>query len=385
MKVLLRRRLIQTTLREGIGPSVALRIIRIAHEQGIDPATISVHELAALCGLPVATCQTAQTIWADERLLPVLERQLESENIALVTILDEEYPAALAAIEQPPIVLYVQGVVAALGLTGLAVVGSRQASSYGYQAIDALVPSMASAGVSIVSGGAIGVDTHAHKVALQSGITTIAVIGSGLLQPYPASNKKLFAAIVAAGGAVVSPFGLNMMPLPQNFPARNRIIAGLSAGCLVVQAAAKSGALITATMAMQQGRTVMAVPGIFNDPLSAGCHKLICDGATLVTSVQDIMAAVPFFSTKPKERNHPQGHQGLQLSISEPTLEDEDDYEEQDEILSLLANARRPLGLEEICAKTNLSWVVATERLFGLQLDQRVNQDFAGLWSLHTR
>ena len=141
-----------------------------------------------------------------------------------------------------------------------------------------------------MSGGARGADTMAHQKTLDHGGKTVAVLGSGLMRPYPPENDNLFSAIIEQGGALVSIFPLLMEPLAEHFPARNRVIAGLSRGCLVIQAAAKSGTKITAEYCLNQGREVFAVPGPINDPLSAGCHDLIGQGAKLVSNAADILA-----------------------------------------------------------------------------------------------
>jgi Predicted Rossmann fold nucleotide-binding protein involved in DNA uptake len=145
----------------------------------------------------------------------------------------------------------------------------------------------------IVSGGAIGADSMAHAKTVACGGRTMAIIGSGLLNPYPSSNEKLFNDILASGGLILSPFGMQTVARPGNFPARNRVIAGLSLGCVVVQAAKKSGASITAQLALDNGREVFAVPGLFHDELSIGCHALIQQGAKIISDAYDILAEFP--------------------------------------------------------------------------------------------
>lgn len=378
--LLFRKRLIQGTLREGVSPSALIALVQAARESGIDPYKGG-FALAQQAQIPRAIAERAIAAWQDDRSYEELLALCEKNQIQIVTLFDEEYPAYLAAIENPPPLLYVQGAVALLGRQSIAFVGSRQASAYGYHAVDALVPQLAIQGLVLVSGGAVGIDTHAHRVALSVGMPTIAVLGSGLLRPYPAMNKQLFTDIVAAGGAIVSIFGLTMPPIAHNFPARNRVIAGFTTGCVVIQAAAKSGALITATMAMQQGRTVMAVPGRFDDRLSDGCHALISQGATLVTSADDVLQALEL-----QPKRSAQGSSNRPAPTMAPILAvaEQEEYEElPDEVVATLARARRPLGLEEICAITNLSWLVAQERLFLLQLEGAVAQDFAGMWQLN--
>ena len=157
--------------------------------------------------------------------------------------------------------------------------------------VTSFIPELVHNGCSIVSGGALGIDGLAHRATLEAQGVTVAVLGSGLLKPYPAAHKTLFKKIIECRGALVSCFPLLTEPKPALFPARNRIIAGLSRGCLVVQAGIPSGALITAQYAVDEGREVFAVPGSLDNPLSVGCHRLISQGATLVTSASDILAS----------------------------------------------------------------------------------------------
>ncbi len=220
-----------------------------------------------------------------------MEKELvlcQKNGVQIVFSHDKAYPQLLAAIHAPPLVLYVKGSLEVLSQRGCALVGSRAADAYAEYVINQIVPEFVSAGYSIVSGGALGADTMAHKAACDAGGKTVAVLGSGLLQPYPLSNKKLFERIVASGGAVVSPFPVTMQALPGNFPARNRVIAGLVPATIVVQAAKKSGALITAQFALNEGREVYAVPGQFGHPLSQGCHQLISEGAHILGGAEEV-------------------------------------------------------------------------------------------------
>jgi DNA processing protein len=168
-------------------------------------------------------------------------------------------------------------------------VGTRRATLYGRDAAERLAAELAGAGLAIVSGLAKGIDTHAHRGALKGGGRTVAVLGHGLDTCYPPENRRLAAQIVEEGGAVVSDYGLGVGPAGENFPPRNRIISGLAAGVLVVEAGEGSGALITSRYAAEQGRDVFAVPGPITSPASRGCHRLIQDGAKLVASASDIL------------------------------------------------------------------------------------------------
>lgn len=198
-----------------------------------------------------------------------------------------DYPAALEETSDPPILLYAWGDPAP-GVVRIAIVGSRKPTSYGIGRARALTADLARRGVEIVSGGARGVDTVAHKEALEAGGRTIAVLGSGLAKPYPRENHNLFKKI-GERGAVLSEFPLDCGAKPDHFPRRNRVISGLSAAVLVVEANERSGSLITARHALEQGREVLAVPGPVTSPRSVGCHRLIQQGAKLVHDAQDII------------------------------------------------------------------------------------------------
>lgn len=224
------------------------------------------------------------------RLLDAELALIEKHNVQYTTIIDPEYPSLLAKIYAPPAVLYYQGDSNAIvNRSTLAVVGSRACSAYGANALVHLLPPCIAQDIAIVSGGALGIDTLAHQITVDHGGKTVVVLGSGLLKPYPVSNKKLFQKVVENSGLIMSAFPLQMEALPGNFPARNRIIAGLARTTLVVQAAEKSGALITAHYALEQGRNVAAVPGGIFDSLSAGCNNLIKQGAYLIENSIDLL------------------------------------------------------------------------------------------------
>ena len=215
-----------------------------------------------------------------------------------VTILkagDPEYPPLLEQIHRAPPILYVQGNVHALHMPQIAMVGSRHCSSVGIQSAHDFARFFTANGLSVTSGLALGVDAAAHHGALESGCfnelsaSTIAVLGSGIDKLYPARNRALAQQILEQGGAIVSEFPLGTAPSAHNFPQRNRIISGLSYGTLVVEAAVKSGSLITAKYALEQDREVFAIPGSIHHPLSRGCHALIKQGAKLVETAQDVV------------------------------------------------------------------------------------------------
>jgi DNA processing protein len=199
------------------------------------------------------------------------------------------YPPLLARLDDAPPVLFVDGDVAVLGEPQLAIVGSRNPTAAGRDTAFDFAAELARAGLTITSGLAAGIDTAAHEGALAAGGRTVAVCGTGLDITYPPANQAL-ARRIAAAGAVVSEFPAGTPPRPENFPRRNRVLSGLALGVLVIEAAQRSGSLITARLAGEQGREVFAVPGSIHNPLARGCHRLIRDGAKLVESVADVLA-----------------------------------------------------------------------------------------------
>ena len=221
--------------------------------------------------------------FAREQLLRV-----RKHGARIVTFWDPEYPELLKALHDPPLLLYVQGT--RPEGAHLALVGTRQPSPYGKSVAEYLGRELANRGITIVSGLARGIDTIAHRVALSSGGATVAVIGSGLDVPYPPENKILMHEI-ARTGAVVSEFPMGTRPAPAHFPRRNRIISGLSLGCVVVESDTNGGAMITASCALDQNREVFAVPGNITERTSAGPNALIRDGrAKLVHSIEDVLS-----------------------------------------------------------------------------------------------
>jgi DNA processing protein len=223
-----------------------------------------------------------------DRLLAEELRRAEEAQARIVTLEDAGYPERLRTIADPPLALYVRGTLIVEDAVAVAIVGSRHASAYGLQCAMRLASDLAERGVTVISGLAVGVDGAAHRGALRARGRTLAVLGSGLSQLYPPEHRELAEEIIERG-AVVSEFPMETRPWPVNFPRRNRIISGLSLGVIVVEAASRSGALITADCALEQGREVFAVPGPMGSVTSQGPHALLKQGARLVTSVEDIM------------------------------------------------------------------------------------------------
>ena len=234
---------------------------------------------------------------------------LEDPHNHIVTLADADYPQALLNIPDPPLLLYVKGRLDLLNHSSLAIVGSRNASTQGIRNAEAFARAASDAGLCIISGMAHGIDTAAHVGGLGGKGSSIAVVGTGLDKVYPSANRDL-AHQLAQDGALVSEFALGMPPLAHNFPRRNRIISGLSLGCLVIEATLQSGSLITARMALEQGREVFAIPGSIHMPQSKGCHALIKQGAKLVETANDILDELGWYSaianaTTINETEHP--------------------------------------------------------------------------------
>jgi DNA processing protein len=213
---------------------------------------------------------------------------LEDPANQVVTLADAAYPAQLLQIPDPPPLLYVKGRVELLSRPSVAIVGSRNATAQGAANAEAFARTLSAAGLTVVSGLALGIDTAAHRGGLAETGASVAVLGTGIDIVYPARNRTL-AHELAAHGALVSEYPLGMPPLSGNFPRRNRVISGLALGCLVVEAATDSGSLITARLAAEQGKEVFAIPGSIHSPLTKGCHALIKQGAKLVEAATDIL------------------------------------------------------------------------------------------------
>ena len=230
--------------------------------------------------------QSGGAVFADaDNLL----QQALAADIQLLALDHDDYPALLATIPDPPLLLWVRGAVPILGLPQLGIVGSRHASRTGTRLAYDFAAALAACGVITGSGLALGIDAAAHQACVDTGHATVAVLGTGVDRIYPRQHQRLADQILANGGALVSEYPPGTAPLQGHFPRRNRIISGLSVGTLVVEAALRSGSLITARQALEQGREVFAIPGSIHNPLSRGCHALIREGATLVETVAQIV------------------------------------------------------------------------------------------------
>ncbi len=271
---------------QGLG---AGRIQHLLKHFGSLPAAWAAPDAAiAAAGLPRPVVE--ELLQARRRINPDRELEgLEGAGIAAVPLTDPGYPECLRHVPSPPAVLYLRGALSDQDSNAIAVVGTRRASRYGIEAVKRIVSGLSAAGVTIVSGLALGIDAAAHETALEAGGRTIAVLGCGVDVVYPARHRQLTARILERG-AVVSEYAPGTQPDARNFPPRNRIISGLSRGVLVVEAGDRSGALITAQFALDQDRDTYAVPGGIMWPLSAGTNRLIQRGeAKLVTGAEDIL------------------------------------------------------------------------------------------------
>jgi DNA processing protein len=226
---------------------------------------------------------------------------LIQKDIGYVTIFDKEYPKLLKTTNDYPVILYIRGDISAINRKAIAVVGSRKYTNYGKSATLKIVKECASSGLCIVSGLALGIDTYAHQGALAVGGITVGVLGCGLDRIYPASNYQLGKDMLASKGAIISEYPPGTIPNKFNFPMRNRIVAGMTLGTLVVEAATESGALITAYQALDYNRDVFAVPGNIDSEVSAGTNKLIQAGAKLVTSGEDVLVELGIKSKMSEE------------------------------------------------------------------------------------
>jgi len=277
--------LVALNLTEGIGSARLKKLIdNFGSPENIFSASIK--ELSQVLGAGEGLARKIASLRKEAVARELaLARKL---GLKIVTIKDKGYPDNLKDIPGAPVVLYVKGEIIPEDNFAIAMVGSRRASFYGLSQAQDFAFGLAGQGFTIVSGLARGIDTYSHKGALKAGKRTIAVIGSGFNYLYPQENIRL-AEEISENGAVISEFPLDAMPLPRNFPRRNRLISGMSLGVLVVEAAKNSGALITADFALEQGREVFAIPGKIDSENSFGSNELIKQGAKLVTNLNDIL------------------------------------------------------------------------------------------------
>jgi DNA processing protein len=289
---------------------------------------------------------------------------LNQTNNNLITLADPDYPKVLLETIDPPPLLYAKGNIHLLNQASIAIVGSRNASVQGEKNAEAFAFDLANHGLCVVSGLALGIDGAAHRGALNAKGTTIAVVGTGLDIVYPAKHRDL-AHQIAEHGLIISEFALNTPSKPQNFPRRNRIISGLSLGCLVVEANLQSGSQITARLAAEQGREVFAIPGSIHSPLAKGCHQLIKQGAKLVDCTQDIIEEL---NINPSKLNQAIEEDLVSLQATET----------DHPLLGLIGFD--PISLEQIVQLSGLPSNEVSSMLMMLELDGKVSSLAGGLY-----
>ncbi|WP_293735472.1 DNA-processing protein DprA [uncultured Phascolarctobacterium sp.] len=310
----------------------------------------------------------------DEQLPQRLEHFCRQNGVRLLTLFDEAYPASLKEISDPPLVLYVKGELPTEPYA-VAVVGSRSCTAYGERAAAYFARLLTLKGLPIISGGARGIDTAAHKACLEAGGKTVAVLGCGIDIAYPSQNRTLFTKIAQGGGAVISEYAPGMQPLSTNFPARNRIIVGLARAVLVAEAGRRSGAVITANIAADENRDVYCVPGNIFDGTSAGCHELIRNGAKLVEEPQELLDDVAGWQ------------QAMSLKVTQPSIFDcpvptiaapkpvIKTTELGKKLLELLQDGAKTL--EQLTEGSGVSFALVSMELLDMQVAGLVAQDAA--------
>lgn len=340
----------------GIGP-VRFRMLLAYFQDDVAAAWQADSSTLARVGLDQKTIDGFLKQRATTSPQRELER-LQKLRVRVITLKDKDYPSLLKDILNAPPVLYVAGTLKSdEDRFALAIVGTRKVTAYGRQVTEQFAQELAKGQVTVVSGLAHGVDTVAHTAALDAGGRTIAVLASGLDTIYPATNLGLARRIVESGqGALVSEFPLGVKPDARNFPARNRIISGLSLGVLVTEAPTQSGALITANFALEQGRDVFAVPNSIYSPGSAGTNKLLQDGAHMVMNVSDILTQLNLFLVP----------QHIEMQALLP------DNDEERALLNLLNH--EPMQIDELIRASNLPTMTVTSTLLMMEIKGMVKQ-----------
>ncbi len=342
----------------GLGPTGCRRLL--AHFGEIEPIfAAKTGELQAVAGIGPKVARAV----AERTAMPQAEAELAKASKAGVHCLafsDPAYPTLLREIADPPLVLYAKGNPELLSRPSIAVVGARAATIYGKKMAENFAAALARVGLTVTSGLALGIDTCAHQGALAANGATIAVLGCGLDVIYPPQNKKLFA-MIATSGMLLSEYPLGTQPDSFRFPARNRIISGISQGVVVIEAAGRSGSLITAEFALEQGREVFAMPGRVDSGKSEGCHRLIQEGAKLVQRAEDILSEL---GAMLPEQTGATSTPALAAGPTKPPTATEA------AILAVLDHY--PRDIEEIIAACGLPAHTVTAALLGLELSGRV-------------
>ena len=370
---------LRLTLTKGVGNDAARRLLRafglphaiFEQTEAALRQVVSAAQARSLQAVPDALPTLLDTTWR------WLTEPAGGPPRRLLTLADADYPATLLNIEDPPLMLYLLGRDAMAQVHWsthaphcLAMVGSRNPTAQGRLHAQAFAESLAASGLTIVSGMALGIDAAAHEGALLGAAepqrwATLAVVGTGLDRVYPRQHREL-AHRIAAQGLLISEYPLGTPPLAANFPKRNRLISGLSQGTLVVEAALASGSLVTARLAVEQGREVFAIPGSIHSPQSRGCHALIRQGAKLVESAQDVLEELKL---GPMPEDSARAQPATPLSATP-----------QDEDALLSALGFEPTGLDALQARTGLPTPELQARLLTLELDGRVARLPGGLF-----
>jgi len=354
-----REALIVLNLLDGIGP------IRIRHllEFFGEPTKVLEATLPALRRVDGIGDELASTIrqWESTTDLTGELKRADEFGARLIFQEDDEYPELLREIYDPPIVLYVKGRLRPDDRNSIAMVGARRTSHYGQDAARKLAYQLAGAGITVVSGGARGIDSASHQGALSARGRTIAVLGTGINIVYPAENADLYEHI-AENGAVLTQFPFNRKGDKQSFPIRNRIVAGMTLGTVVVEADLKSGSLITANMAADNNRQVFAVPGRIDSPQSRGCHNLIREGAVLCENSEDILS----------EFEHLAVGQALGKAEDSPPLPLANLTDTEQAILDVLDATEQPI--DTLIDKTGLPASSVSVGLLGLEMKRLAKQ-----------
>jgi DNA processing protein len=345
---------------EHVGP---VRVRQLLAHFGDAPAILAAPKshLLRVQGIGEETAE-AISRWEQGVDLSAELKRIQDFGCHVLTQTDESYPELLRQIYDPPVVLYVKGTLTAKDRNAVALVGSRMTTAYGTETARRLAYQLAYVGVTVVSGGARGIDTAAHQGALNAKGRTVAVLGTGINLVFPAENAELFER-VAANGAVITQFPFNRAADRQSFPIRNRIVAGMTLGTVVVEANLTSGALITAGMAVDAGRQVFAVPGRIDSPRSKGCHDLIKKGAKLCEGAEDILSEFEYLFP-PSNRPPSPGETGVlpALSLSE----------NEQKVYDLLSESER--GIDEIIRHSGLPSSAVSVALLGLEMKRLARQ-----------
>jgi DNA processing protein len=346
---------------DHVGP---VRVRQLLELFGTAPAILRATR-SQLLAVPAIGTDTADALVNWEKSVPLAAelQRINDFGCDVLTQEDEAYPPLLRQIYDPPLVLYVKGRLMSKDRNAVALVGSRMTTAYGNEVARRLSYQLAYLGVTVISGGARGIDTAAHQGALSAKGRTIAVLGTGINRVFPPENYELFER-VAANGAVMTQFPFNRQADKQSFPIRNRIVAGMTLGTVVIEANLTSGALITANFATQYGRQVFAVPGRIDSPRSKGCHELIKQGAKLCEGAEDILSEFEYLfpnTNRPAAPNETGVLPALALSGNE-------------EIVYSLLRREDERGIDEVIQESGLPSSAVAVALLSLELKRLIRQ-----------